>query len=152
MVTFNIKDTLLELETHLNKTGRFTTVQVGEPTKPWVGDGLFGSISMLTNTVQVLVLDAPEQLQVMLVRLWWDAFRETPENAELLMADAVEETFERLVEDFTQRGTVRHIDLAGIRGVPLSAEWGFITLGDTTYKIVDITVPMTVDSTATTTA
>ena len=144
-MAFDIKNTLLELETHLNATGRFTTVQVGEPTVPWVGDGFFGSVSMLTNTVQVLVLDAPEELQVVLVRIWRDAFRETPETTEILMAQAVGETMQRLAEDFTQRGTIRHIDLAGIRGTPLSAEWGFIVLGDMTYKICDITVPMVIN-------
>lgn len=149
-MAFDIKNTLLELETHLNETGRFTTVQVGEPTVPWVGDGFFGSVSMLTNTIQILFLDGgTEELHVALVRIWRDAFRETPENTEVLMAQAVGETMERLAEDFTQRATIRHIDLAGIRGVPMSAEWGFITLGDTTYKICDITVPMTVDDSAT---
>ncbi len=81
MAAFDVTSTLQELETHLNKTGRFTAVQIGEPTKPWVGDGLFGSVQMLTNTVQVLVLDAPEELHVVLVRLWRDAYRETPSFA-----------------------------------------------------------------------
>ena len=48
-MAFDVKNTLLELETHLNATGRFTTVQVGEPTKPWVGDGFFGSVSSISR-------------------------------------------------------------------------------------------------------
>lgn len=149
-MAFDMKSTLEELKTHLNQTGRFSVVQIGEPTKPWVGDGLFGSVSILTNTVQILFLDGgTEELHVVQVRLWRDAFRETPENAELLMAQAAGETMERIAEDFTQRATVRHVDLAGIRGIPMSAEWGYIALGDVTYKIVDITVPITVDDSAT---
>ena len=149
-MAFDIKTTLQELQTHLNGTGRFTKVQVGEPTVPWVGDGYFGSVSMLSNTIEILFLDGgTEELQVALVRIWRDAYKETPEDTEINMAQAVGETMERLAEDFTQRGTIRHIDLAGIRGTPMSAEWGFITLGDSTYKICDITVPMTVDDSAT---
>ncbi len=149
-MAFDVTNTLRELETHMNKTGLFTVIQVGEPTKPFIGDGFFGAVWMQSQAVVGVYLGGDtKELHVATLRIFRDAFREEAEVMELEMTRAVGQTMERIVEDFTQRAEMRNVDIGAEEGVKYEATYGYITLADITYRIADITIPMIVDGSAT---
>ncbi len=149
-MAFDVANTLLELETHMNNTGLFSVAQIGEPTNPWVGDGFFGAVWMVTQAVVAVYLGGDtKELHVATLRIYRDAFRQEQEIMELQMSRVVGQTMERIVEDFTQRGEMRNVDIGAEEGVKYEATYGYITLADVTYRVADIIVPMIVDGSAT---
>ena len=65
------------------------------------------------------------------------------------MALAVSQVTSNLVGEFDLGATMRNIDIAGQYGQSLSATWGYITIGNTVFRTVDLTVPLVVDESAT---
>jgi hypothetical protein len=54
-----------------------------------------------------------------------------------------------LIGDYDLGETIRNIDIAGIYGAGMGATWGYVDLGGKMYRIVDISLPLIVDDSAT---
>ena len=50
--------------------------------------------------------------------------------------------------DFDLDGTIRAVDVAGIYGQSLGAEWGEAEVGGVKYRIAIVSIPLIVDSAA----
>ena len=148
-MAFAAQASLQTLHSHLATSGFIPGgVQIGEPKEPV--KGIFAAVYMVSASVVGLFLDGgTEELHVVNVRLYEDMKAEPQEDIEFRMAKAVSEITSDFIADYTLGTEVRHIDIGGINGTPMSAEWGYTDLGGLMYRTVDITVPLTVDDSAT---
>jgi len=74
---------------------------------------------------------------------------EKGEDIEFQMAEVVQKVGSDLLGDYDLGGTVRTVDAAGQYGTAFGAEWGYVDLGGVMFRVADITVPLTVDDSAT---
>jgi len=151
-MAFNISDTLDVVLGHVASSGHVSGSSLGEPVIPPEGvERLFGSVYMRSTSVLIVYGDgATQESHVVVVRLYRPVLREPVADGERELAIAASELLEDLAEDFTLGATVREIDVAGGQGgVSLGSEWGHIEMGNLMYRVVDITVPVIVDDSAT---
>ena len=155
-MAFNIKNTLGAIESHISSTGYVSNVQVGEPVSPPdANDKIFGAIFMNSANVVELSLGTTIELHSVTVRLHRRAAFGQGDNAgevEEEMALALSQISSNLIGEFDLGGTLRAIDIAGQYGSALTATWGYVTIAQTMFRIVDLVLPLIVDDSATTAA
>ena len=150
-MTFNPSASLTALKTALTDIGYFSGgVLIGEP---------FGPVTTVTAAIFFMDLDAAQVTLSDTIDVWGICVRiyarggMTPadaQTAELALANGVSEVWTALAGAFTLGGTVRAIDWAGEEaGHKMTAKWGHIVLGGTIFRVVDITVNLIVDGSAT---
>tara|TARA_Y100000310_G_scaffold344496_1_gene457567 strand:+ start:1473 stop:1925 length:453 start_codon:yes stop_codon:yes gene_type:complete len=150
-MAFSIRATLQAMQSFLSAGGYSGAAVIGEPKSPPT-ERLTASIFMASMSVAELTLTKTRELHVVTVRLYINMMMEPTEDIEGEMADAIQLFGEQLLGDFDLGATIQNIDAGGIFGTALSATWGFLDLGGTMYRIADITVPLIVNDSATTTA
>ncbi len=143
---YDATPTLRALKSFLQSQPRINTAQIGEPKSPPSGKINAGVYMDAIRTPEA-VLDATTKVVDVLVRLYL-SFTRLGEETELTMLQAVTELMGDVEGDFDLDGTIRAVDVAGIYGQGLAAEWGDSEVGGVTYRIVDISIPMIVDSAA----
>ena len=70
-------------------------------------------------------------------------------QVEAEMALAVSQISSNLIGEFDLGATMRAIDIAGQYGQAFNAQYGYVSIGTTMFRTVDITVPLIVDGSAT---
>jgi len=152
-MAFNIKATLDAIASHIARTGYVAEVRVGEPSSPPDAiDKLHAAIYMASANVVDLTLATTIEQHVVTVRLYRRAAFGQGDDAgavEAEMAVAVAQITSNLVGEFDLGATMRNIDLAGQYGQSLNATFGYVSLGTTMFRTVDITVPLIVDGSGT---
>ena len=152
-MAFNIKATLDAIASHIARTGYVAEVRVGEPSSPPDAiDKMHAAIYMASASVVDLTLATTIEQHVVTVRLYRRAAFGQGDDAgavEAEMALAVAQITSNLVGEFDLGATMRNIDLAGQYGQSLNATFGYVSLGTTMFRTVDITVPLIVDGSAT---
>tara|TARA_R110000751_G_scaffold144178_1_gene247767 strand:+ start:157 stop:624 length:468 start_codon:yes stop_codon:yes gene_type:complete len=152
-VAFNIKATLDAISSHIARTGYVNDVRIGEPVAPPDAvDKMHAAIYMASAGVVSLTLSTTIEVHSVVVRLYRRAAFGQGDDAgqvETEMALAVSQVTSNLVGEFDLGATMRNIDIAGQYGQSLSATWGYITIGNTVFRTVDLTVPLVVDESAT---
>lgn len=93
---------------------------------PWRG------ASGMTSTSAVLVV---------MMRLYTPMITEPQDMIDPTLTAAADLIMGALTNDFDLGETCRNIDLLGESGEPLSARAGYVDLGGTIFRIIDITVP-----------
>lgn len=143
------------MESYVAKSGYFKAGHmVGHPKKPVPAQGpqLFGAVFMLSASVATLTLNKTIELHVVGIRVFRNFLTEPVENIQFELAEAVSRIENDLVGDYDLGATIRNIDVGGQYGQPLRSDWGTLDLAGVMYDIVDITVPLIVDDSATLTA
>ena len=152
-MAFNIKATLDAISSHIARTGYVNDVRIGEPVAPPDAvDKMHAAIYMASAGVVSLTLSTTIEVHSVVVRLYRRAAFGQGDDAgqvETEMALAVSQVTSNLVGEFDLGATMRNIDIAGQYGQSLSATWGYITIGNTVFRTVDLTVPLVVDESAT---
>ena len=152
-MAFNIKSTLDAIASHVARTGYAAQVQVGEPTSPPEAvDKLFVAIYMNSASVVELTLGNTTELHPATVRLYRRAAFGQGDDAgavEAEMALAVSQVSSNLIGEFDLGETVRAIDVGGTYGTPVTATWGYVSINNTMFRIVDLVIPLIVDDSAT---
>jgi hypothetical protein len=152
-MAFNIKATLDAISSHIARTGYVNDVRIGEPVAPPDAvDKMHAAIYMTSAGVVSLTLSTTIEVHSVVVRLYRRAAFGQGDDAgqvETEMALAVSQVTSNLVGEFDLGATMRNIDIAGQYGQSLSATWGYITIGNTVFRTVDLTVPLVVDESAT---
>ena len=155
-MAFNIKNSLDAIASHISRTGYVNDVRIGEPTSPPDAvDKMHAAIYMTSASVAELTLSTTIELHVVTVRLYRRAAFGQGDDAgqvESEMALALSQISSNLIGEFDLGGTLRAIDSGGQYGTGYSATWGYVQLSSTVYRIIDITIPLIVDDSATTTA
>ncbi len=76
----------------------------------------------------------------------FNPFRSMPEDAiHPDIVDACDALFSAYSGDFDLGGHARNIDLLGGQGQPLAARAGYQKIGDATFRVLDITIPIIVN-------
>ena len=151
-MAFDIATTLHAMETYVQKTGLFQTVQIGEPKSP-VGQGFHAAIFM--NSVSITMVYAggdTRENHIVTLRVYRDMLAENTDpqlNLESEIAVVLSKLMEGLLGDTDLESTVMTIDAAGMDGGNMAASFGYTDVGGSMYRVADITVPLIVNGSAT---
>jgi len=150
-MAFNISATLDVVLSHVAASGHVSSYSLGEPVGPPEGIKLHGAVYMRGTRVLLVYLDGDtRESHIVVVRLYRPVLREPTHMSETELALAAAELMEDLVEDFSLGATVREIDVAGGKsGESIASDWGHVDIASVMYRVVDITVPIIVDGSAT---
>lgn len=152
-MAFNIKATLDAIASHIARSGYAAEVLIGEPVSPPDAvDKLHAAIYMASANVVDLTLTTTTELHTVTVRLYKRAAFAQGDDAgavEADMASSVAQITSNLIGEFDLGGTMRGIDVGGQYGTPITATWGYVSLGNVMFRTVDVVVPLIVDGSAT---
>jgi hypothetical protein len=151
-MAFDIANTLHAMETYIQNLGLFQTVQIGEPKQP-VGQGFHAAIYMDNVSVTMVYAGGDtRENHVVTLRIYRDMLAEQNEpqlNLESEMASVLSKLMENLLGDTDLESTVMSIDAAGMDGGNMTASFGYTDVGGSMYRVVDISVPLIVNGSAT---
>ncbi len=74
-----------------------------------------------------------------------DADQEPGDDIDLTLMNAVDMLMTEYAGDFTLGGDVRHVDLRGSDGPPMSVTTGYLQQQNNTYRVFTITLPVIVN-------
>ena len=152
-MAFNIKTTLDAISSHISRSGYVNDVRIGEPVAPPdAPDKMHAAIYMASANVVGLTLSNTVEVHLVTVRLYRRAAFGQGDDAgqvEAEVALAVSQISSNLIGEFDLGGTSRNIDVVGQYGQNISATWGYVTLGNTVFRTVDLAVPLVIDDSAT---
>ena len=138
-----LRTTMASLLSLLQAHGAIEQATIGEPMKPPEG------FSAMVETVRIRsvtsTLTKTIETRTVRVRLYHKAALNAPdEEMELRLLELVDDLIEDFLGDFDFDGTIRAIQPVGIE-----VDWGYQTIQNIAYRVADITIPMTVDDSAT---
>lgn len=130
---------------HASATGWFDRVNGHEP-KNAPGNGLTGAVWVEgVRPVASSGLASSSALLVLNVRLYTSMLQEPQDRIDPTMVKALSDLFAAYAGDFTLGGLVRHVDLRGADGIPLSAKAGYINQDQRMFRVITITLPVVVN-------
>lgn len=147
-MSFNIKSTLIKIQSYLQSSGYFTDSVIGEPKAAPASDGLTAAVFMRDVGIASLTLNKTIEVHNIMVRCYCNMLRHPPEKIELELADVVQKVIEDLLGDFDLGATIRNIDVGGSYGSSLQTSWGYIDVSGTMFRVADIALPLIVDDSA----
>lgn len=142
-MSLNAVGILNAVVSHAQALGRFERVNSHEP-KNAPGSGLTCSVWLQS----IGPAEGQSGLAATSVRLVFNvmifsSLQQDPADAiDLDILDAVDDLFTAYSGDFDLGGLVREVDLLGISGAPLSAEAGYVQIGEQKYRVMTITLPL----------
>ena len=151
-MAFDASNTLDAVAGHLLASGYLRDVMIGEPKSPPSGDQLTASVFLNSISVAEVTLGTTIESHVLMLRIFRNMLAEPTETMEKEFAKAVSSILSDIIGEFDLGGSVRSIDVAGIYGSSIAVSYGYLDLGGTMFRIADITLPLIVDDSATTTA
>ena len=80
-----------------------------------------------------------------MTRIYLPMIQEPQDKIDPTIVAAVDTLLEDFSGDFTLGGNARNIDLLGQTGEALSARAGYITIDQTVFRSMDITIPIIVN-------
>ena len=137
---YTITDALRVIESYLQKGGFVEFVEVGDPEALAQGSGIQARLVVRRRTDRLISLTVPQVSYFVAVTLYMNAFADAPDRTELRLADAVRDFVSDLLADWSLGGTVEWLDY-DVQG-PISAEWGYVNLAGTIYRVAQISVPI----------
>jgi len=149
---FDSERSLQLIATYLAGSGHVLNAQVGEyKSAPDVPAGqLTAAIWMASTSVVALALNGGTiEVHVVNARVYGPAFGDDPEDVEITMAQAIQKIVSDLVGDADLGSEIRNVDVAGIHGTSMGADWGHADISGTMYRVADLTIPLIVDDSAT---
>ena len=137
-----IKTALQDLRDKLKAMGGVAGVVIGEP-KAGIQSGLVAVLSE-TGRIDETVLNGPREIHEVTLRRFENALKEIEEETEFRLDSWRAEILEDLWGDFDLGATVAHL-------LPAQMSWayGYVTVENTLYRFLDITVVFRIDPTAT---
>ena len=132
---------MLNLQSKLLATGRFKAVTIGEPTR--APESPHAAVLMSRYEVPMVTSGTIER-RTLMIRIYIKAFQEPTADVEYLLDDLVTETMEDIFEDYDLGGNVRAVEPTLV-----TATSGYQQVDDTTFRLVDISVPVIIDDSAT---
>ncbi len=131
------------LQSHAQATGLFAKVNTVEPKAAPVGGphmALYvvaikpaGGLSGLASTSAVVLI---------MGRIYIPFLQEPADAIDPSITAATDQIMEDLSSDFQLGGAAFAVDLLGMAGQPLEARAGYITVDKTSFRSMDITIPV----------
>ena len=145
MTAFDITSTARAIQTHLQGSGLFYSVDIGRPSQP-PGEG--PSATIHGDSYRVLhVTSHPVEQHVLKVRIYRAQHTLGDESKELEAMTVTGSVMALFFGDFTLGANIRNVDVAGEFGVELSAQFTDDDVAGASYHITEITIPLVVDNT-----
>lgn len=142
----NVSGIFSAVQSHALRLGLFERVNTSEP-KSAPGNGL--SCAMWMNSVAPARaqsgLDTTTALLVLNVRVYARMLQEPQDDIDLGILDAVDRLMAAYTGDFDLNGTIRNVDLLGAIGPGLSAQFGYLTIDNTMFRVATIVLPLIVN-------
>ena len=155
MAVFDTAQTLQVISGYLDGAGSVASCKIGEYTSaPAVtAEEFVAAVWMVSTTVQLVYLDGgTKEIHVVNARIYGPAFEgEGSEAREIAMAQVVQKVFADLLADADLGASIRNVDVGGEGGTAIGTEWGHADIDSVMYRIVDLTIPLIVDDSATAT-
>ena len=130
---------------HAEASGRFAAVQTHEPkAAPSARLSCAVWAQRVRPAAAASGLAATSAVVEMNVRLYRSMLSEPQDVIDPEMVKAADVLMEDYTGDFTLGGAVLKVDLLGAYGAPLEAQAGYLTIGQTMFRVITITVPMVV--------
>lgn len=141
-----MKATLDNVISKLLASANFDRVNKYEPKSPpgngfeaaviWGGSAPHAGGSGLATAAMVYIV---------IIRVYRNMLADPPETIDSDLLGIADDVLDDLGGDFDLGGTVRNVDIFGEAGTPLSTKTGYIDVGGTMYRALDITVPIIVN-------
>ena len=133
---------------HAAASGYFERVNQHEPkSKNPAGTGMTCAVWMqsIRPSAKSSGLAATSGRLEFTVRIYTSMTAEPQDAIDPAVLRAVNALMTAYSGDFELGGEVRHVDLLGAEGVPLSAEAGYLEQGGRLYRVMDILLPLIVN-------
>ena len=142
MPATNQAATWQDMASKLKTMGGVTSADIGEPMKG-VQPGMVAIIAE-SGSIDETVLNAPRELHTVTLRRYEDAVAKTPRERDLALDRWRAEILEDVFGDFELGGTIAY-------PLPLQCRWdyGYQTVENHIFRLLDVTVVYRVDPTAT---
>lgn len=141
------------IESIAMQTGLFRSVNFHEPKVAPAG-GV--SLSVWANSIEPIAgasgLASTSGYVVVQARAYGNMLSKPEDDIDPRLMTAATTLLSAYSADFTLGGLVRNIDLLGMYGTKLGAQAGYVTIGQTMFRIMTITVPCVVNDMWTQTA
>ncbi len=146
MAGFGAQTLFNKIESHAKASGLFDSVNTHEP-KSAPGGNLHCAIyvSTLRPAPVNSGLAATTGVITIMARVYIPMIQEPQDKIDPLIVAATDTLMANLSVDFTLGGSARNIDLLGSTGESLEARAGYITIDQTMYRSMDITIPIIVN-------
>lgn len=145
-MSLGTKTILDKIESHALKSGLFDKVGTHEPKNPPGGKLTAAVWFQAVGPVPAgSGLAATSAVITFMMRLYTSMVQEPQDLIDPALVAAADVILEDLSGDFHLGGNVRNIDLLGQTGQALSAQAGYVTIGSTMYRVIDITIPCIVN-------
>ena len=133
------------LTSHALTLGRFDRVN-GHESKNAPGNGLTCDIwfARLDPVPPASGLASTSTRVVFTARVYSNMLQEPQDGIDPAILSATDALMAAYSGDFELGGQVRDVDLLGETGIALSAQAGYLKVDTTTYRTVDITIPLVV--------
>ena len=130
----------------LQKLGIFDRCQGVEPKSP-PGTGVTAALYFagMGPASSASGLGRASTLYVLTLRIYHNMLTEPAEAIDPTLLQAVDAVLDALAEDIDLGATVRNVDFFGSAGTPLSAKAGYVDVGGTIFRCVDVTIPVIVN-------
>lgn len=135
------------LKSHASATGKFERVLTHEP-KSAPGGGLTCSFYLDSiGTVRSSGLAETSALVIWMARLQINFRSEPEDDIDVKLMGATDDMIGRYSGDLDLGGSlnIRSIDVLGMAGTPMRAEFGYVEIDGTMYRFSEITIPMIVN-------
>ena len=149
-MAFSVETTLNWVLSYIGATARFDHIQIGDFKAPPQNE-YSAAIMMSSISVAELTLSSTTESHVVLIRLYHSMLVDPTSEAEIGLAQRVQEITSALLADFDLGETIRNIDAGGQHGTGLNARWGHVEISGATFRIVDMFLPLIVNDGAVTT-
>jgi hypothetical protein len=132
---------------HVQTTGRFTTVNGHEPESAPAGTGLTAAVWVenlgpVPATSGLAVTSARVELSI---RLFAPLQVDAPDAIDPALLDALDVLMASFNADFDLGGLVESVDLLGRAGTPLGARAGYVPQDQQALRVMTITLPLIVN-------
>lgn len=134
------------VKSHALTTGLFRSVATHEPKNaPANGPHMALYVSGI-RPIDSSGLNSTSALVVITGRIYLDIeLTEPHDEVDPDLVAATDTYMGKLIGDYTLGGNVRAVDVRGGEGTPLQAQAGYITIDQTTFRSMDITIPVLIN-------
>lgn len=128
------------------ETGVFRSVNFHEPkSAPGSGNRLAIWVQSIEPVAQASGLASTSGYVVLNAQMYGNMLSKPEDQIDPTLMTAATTLLGALSADFTLGSSVRNIDLLGEYGQRLAAQAGYVTIGQTMYRIMTITLPVVIN-------
>lgn len=131
---------------HAAASGWFERVNQHEP-KNAPGHGLTCAVWVqgIAPIPAASGLDATSGRLLFNVRVYSNMLQEPQDAIDPNVLKSVDDLMRLYSGDFTLDGLIKNVDLLGMYGLAMTAQAGYLTIGDTMYRVMTINLPLIVN-------